>query len=269
MTEDEMVGWHHQLNGHEFEQTPGDSEGQGSLTCCSCGVTNSQTWPSDWTTTIQASQSNVECSTRESRERAVISQHSPISTPVSWQVGPSSCSRQSWVWLRILLNPKHQTNILGPPVWYSSWNLPCTAPLWHCTHCDLDTAMALGLGSTYICLCTSPCEREIGIICGASQVTLVVKNPSANPGETQRCGLGPWVGKIPWRRKWQPTPVFLLGEFHSQGRLQSIGSQRVGHNWSDLLIIHPLFVWLKKPIKAHITSVQILNQRAEFQWVSH
>ena len=28
MTEDEMVGWHHQLNGHEFEQTPGDAEGQ-------------------------------------------------------------------------------------------------------------------------------------------------------------------------------------------------------------------------------------------------
>ena len=34
-TEDEMVGWHHQLNGHEFEQAPGDSEGQGSLVCCS------------------------------------------------------------------------------------------------------------------------------------------------------------------------------------------------------------------------------------------
>ena len=32
--QDEMVGWHHQLNGHEFEQTPGDSEGQGSLACC-------------------------------------------------------------------------------------------------------------------------------------------------------------------------------------------------------------------------------------------
>ena len=29
------VGWHHQLSGHEFEQTPGDSEGQGSLACCS------------------------------------------------------------------------------------------------------------------------------------------------------------------------------------------------------------------------------------------
>ena len=31
MIEDKMVGWHHQLNGHEFEQTPGDNEGQGSL----------------------------------------------------------------------------------------------------------------------------------------------------------------------------------------------------------------------------------------------
>ena len=35
MTEYEMVGWHHQINGHEFEQTPGDGEGQGSLVCCS------------------------------------------------------------------------------------------------------------------------------------------------------------------------------------------------------------------------------------------
>ena len=34
-TEDEMVGWHHWLNGHEFEQAPGDGEGQGSLVCCS------------------------------------------------------------------------------------------------------------------------------------------------------------------------------------------------------------------------------------------
>ena len=33
MTEDEMVGWHHQLNGHEFEQALGDSEGQGGLAC--------------------------------------------------------------------------------------------------------------------------------------------------------------------------------------------------------------------------------------------
>ena len=38
-----MAGWHHQLNGHESEQTPGDSEAQGSLACCSPGVIKSQT----------------------------------------------------------------------------------------------------------------------------------------------------------------------------------------------------------------------------------
>ena len=38
MTEDEMVGWHHRLNGHEFDQALGDGEGQGGLVCCSpCG----------------------------------------------------------------------------------------------------------------------------------------------------------------------------------------------------------------------------------------
>ena len=35
MIEDELVGWHHGLNGHAFEQTPGDGEGPGSLACCS------------------------------------------------------------------------------------------------------------------------------------------------------------------------------------------------------------------------------------------
>ena len=35
MTEDEMVGWHKKLNGHEFEQTPGVGDGQASLVCCS------------------------------------------------------------------------------------------------------------------------------------------------------------------------------------------------------------------------------------------
>ena len=53
VTENEMVGWHHWLNGHGFEQTLGDSEGQGRLACCSSGVTKSQTQLSNWTTTIQ------------------------------------------------------------------------------------------------------------------------------------------------------------------------------------------------------------------------
>ena len=44
VTENEMVGWHHWLNEHEFEQTPGDSEGQGGLPCCSsCSCQESDT----------------------------------------------------------------------------------------------------------------------------------------------------------------------------------------------------------------------------------
>ena len=43
MTEDEMVGWHHRLNGHEFEQPRGDGEGQGSLACC-----RSESDTTDW-----------------------------------------------------------------------------------------------------------------------------------------------------------------------------------------------------------------------------
>ena len=35
----------------------------------------------------------------------------------------------------------------------------------------------------------------------------------------KRCSFGCWVGKIPWRRKWQPTPVFLPGKFHGQRNL--------------------------------------------------
>ena len=50
MTEDEMVGWHHKRNGHEFEQTRGDSDGQRSLLCCSqrdCKELDMTEWPNN------------------------------------------------------------------------------------------------------------------------------------------------------------------------------------------------------------------------------
>ena len=49
MTEDEMVGWHHWLYGHEFGQALGVGDGQGSLVGCSPRATKSRTWLSDWT----------------------------------------------------------------------------------------------------------------------------------------------------------------------------------------------------------------------------
>ena len=51
--------------------------------------------------------------------------------------------------------------------------------------------------------------------------------------QCRRPGFDPWDGKIPCRRAWQPTPVFLRGESswtEEPGGLQSIGSQRVGHD---------------------------------------
>ena len=51
--------------------------------------------------------------------------------------------------------------------------------------------------------------------------------------QCRRPGFSPWVGKIPWRREWQPIPVFLPGESHRQRSLagySSWGSQRVGHD---------------------------------------
>ena len=46
-----------------------------------------------------------------------------------------------------------------------------------------------------------------------------------------RPGFDPWVGKIPWRREWKPTSVFLPGEFHGQWSLASCSPCRVGRDW--------------------------------------
>ena len=51
MTEDKMVGWHQQLNGHEFEQVPGDEEGQSNLVCCSSWG-HKESDMTEWTTTV-------------------------------------------------------------------------------------------------------------------------------------------------------------------------------------------------------------------------
>ena len=50
-------------------------------------------------------------------------------------------------------------------------------------------------------------------------VDTVVKNIPVNAGHPEVVGSIPWVGKIPWRRKWQPTLIFLPGKFHGQRSL--------------------------------------------------
>ena len=82
----------------------------------------------------------------------------------------------------------------------------------------------------HLMLCGDLNEKEVqkgGDICiGASQVALVI---ISLPGwELQETWVQSWVGKIPWRRKWQPTSVFLPGESHGQRSLEGLhptGSQ--------------------------------------------
>ena len=100
--QDEMVAWHHQLNGHEFKQAPGDGEGQGSLVCC-----------------------------------------------------------RPWGWK------------------------------------ESDT--------------TEQLNNKISLT--ALQSGSLVKNLPAST-EDRKWGFVPWVGKIPWTRKWSFTQVFLPGKFH-------------------------------------------------------
>ena len=81
-------------------------------------------------------------------------------------------------------------------------------------------------------------KGDVGfIIYSISQVVLVVKNLPANTGN-MRLRFNHWVGKVPWRREWQPTPVSLSGEFHRQRSLVGYSpqgrSQRVRHDCRNL-----------------------------------
>ena len=62
------------------------------------------------------------------------------------------------------------------------------------------------------------------------------KEPACQCRRHERCGLDPWVRKIPRRKKWQPAPVFLLGESHGQRSLAGYSPQcrRVRHDWGYL-----------------------------------
>ena len=128
MTEDEMAGWHHRLDGDEFGWTPGDGDGQGDLVCCNS-------------------------------------------------------------WRRKELDMTEQLN----------WT---------------------ELSASQVAQCKEP----------ACQL--------------RRQGFDAWPRKIPWRRKWQPIPVFLSGKSHGQRRLKGYSPQgcRVWHNWNDLASTWR-FVW--------------------------
>ena len=84
--------------------------------------------------------------------------------------------------------------------------------------------------------------------------------------EMQRHRLDPWVRKIPWRRKWQPTPVFLPGESHGQRSLEGYSSW--GHKELDVTEHLTLSLLL---CGMHCCSIADLakNKKEEVPWILH
>ena len=84
--------------------------------------------------------------------------------------------------------------------------------------------------------------------------TTIQVSPGGSDGKESTFNAGnpsliPGSGRFPWRREWQPNPVFLPGEFHEQ-RLQSMGSQRVEQDWvKNSLTFMPLMnLWLREDV---------------------
>ena len=91
-------------------------------------------------------------------------------------------------------------------------------------------------------------------------VAQLVKNPPA----MQETWVWPWIRKIPWRRAWQPTPVFLPGESpwtEEPSRLHSMGLQRVGHDWTSkhsTVYYVKVTLCLSHPLLPHCVQKSIL-----------
>ena len=83
----------------------------------------------------------------------------------------------------------------------------------------------------------------------------VVKNP---PAKAERLRFDPWVGKILWRRKWQPAPVFLPGKFHRQRSLA--GYRPWGHKELDITEHSSLFqIIYPSPFSVHTSHMTYIT----------
>ena len=132
-------------------------------------------------------------------------------------------------------------HIIWPDSTSVRWDVCYAIVRWICkSHCNChrcSTPLTENLGGNYQnayyqCIDLVPNLHFMDLLCitgaelckhllvqWASQVALVVKNIPVNAGDVKRCGFDPWTRNIPWRRKWQPTPVFLPGKSHEPRNL--------------------------------------------------
>ena len=282
VTEDEMVGWHHQLNGHEFGQTLADGEGQGSLSCCSPWgrkeLDTNEWLNNNWTKMartwlISDSISNFcpgfqfrihhrkqgtslvaqliknlpairetwvrSLGWKDPLEKGKATHSSILAWRIPWTIVHGVA--QSWKQLSDFhfyrkqnMHPKPVTGMLCFRSAASSFPTPPASVRTHLEPClsPLKSPPAL------LCLPWSLCQNASGsgwLRCYSKLwiESLCFSSPGLPRGCTgkesacwcRRCGFDPWVGKIPWRRKWQPIPAFLPGKSH---RLRSLAGYSPG-----------------------------------------
>ena len=75
-------------------------------------------------------------------------------------------------------------------------------------------------------------HNELDVVIGGFSGGALEKNLPANAGGSRDTSFDPWVRKIPWKRKWQPTPVFLRGKSHGERSL--VGCSSWGRKETDM-----------------------------------
>ena len=120
-------------------------------------------------------------------------------------------------------------------------------------------------------VCTSEMQKKnlcLSLEFSSTGVEFMYRWPSGIESACQcrrckRCSFDPWVGKIPWSRKWQPMPVFLPGEFHEQ---RSLVGRRVRQDWVCMHIILRILIQVWE--QGYFLFSQWLAHRLEISRIS-
>ena len=109
-------------------------------------------------------------------------------------------------------------------------------------------------------------SKEINVYSSGSPCGASGKEPACQCRKHKRLEFHPWIGKISWRRTWQPTPVFLPREYHGPRNLglQSIGLQRLGRDWNNFACRHAWgkragFLWGETSFKCQVFPSSTLS----------
>ena len=229
-TEDEMVGWHHWLDGHGFGWTPGVGDGQGGLACCSSwGRKKPDT--TEWLNWIDKCSPRNEPggqTTRVSLDLHNRKKKQPINF-WDWWPKPELTHHigEWWLFISLETDLSPMTEEKARP----SKKLPA-AVLWVCT---------INLPPSFHQMGLCPFTKQMHLGRGFPH-GLVGKESACSAGDTGDVGLIPGSGRSPGEGEWQPIPIFLSEKSYGQRSLAGYSSK--GHKELDMT--ERLSTWERK-----------------------